>query len=63
LVQEAVGRAFRRMFARSFLGHFDLASVRTVLPAVGVWKCQDQNMRAIEVASMRRLVARESGRS
>jgi len=63
LVQEAVARAFRRMFARSFLGHFDLASVRTVLPAVGVWKCQDRNMRATEVASMRRLVARESGRS
>lgn len=63
LVQKAVGRVFRRMFARSFLDHFDLASVRTVLPAVGVWKCRDRNMRAAEVASMRRLVARESSRS
>lgn len=62
-VQAAVGRVFRRMFARSFLDHFDLASVRTVLlPAVGQWKCQDWNMRAAEVASMRRLVTRESGR-
>ena len=60
-VQAAVGRVFRRMFARSFLGHFDLASVRTVLPAVGQWKCQDRNMRDAEVASMRRLVTRESG--
>jgi hypothetical protein len=63
LLQKALGRVFRRMFARSFLDHFDLASVRTALPAVGVWKCRDRNMRAAEVASMRRLVARESGRS
>jgi aminoglycoside phosphotransferase (APT) family kinase protein len=61
-VQAAVGRVFRRMFARSFLGLFNLASVRTVLLAVGLWKCQDRNMRAAEVASMRRLVTRESGR-
>ena len=62
-VQEAVGRVFRRTFARSFLGHFDLASVRTALPAVGVWKCLDRNMRPAEVATMRRLVSQESGRS
>ncbi len=61
-VQAAVGRVFRRLFVRSFLGHFDLAPVRTVLPAVGVWKCQDRNMDAAEIVSMRRLVARESGR-
>ena len=61
-VRAAVGRVFRRLFVRSFLGHFDLASVRTILPAVGMWKCQDGNMRAAEVASMQRLVARESGR-
>lgn len=61
-VKAAVGRLFRRLFVRSFLGHFDLAPVRTVLPAVGVWKCQDRNMGAEEVAGMRRLVARESGR-
>jgi len=61
-VQAAVGRVFRRLFVRSFLGHFDLAPVRTVLPAIGMWKCQDRNMSAAEVASMRRLVARESGR-
>ena len=61
-VQAAVGRVFRRLFVRSFLGHFDLAPVRTVLPTVGVWKCQDRNMRAAEVVSMQWLVARESGR-
>lgn len=61
-VQAAVGRLFRRLFVRSFLGHIDLAPVRTVLPAVGVWKCQDRNMRATEIARMQRLVARESGR-
>ena len=58
-----VGRVFRRLFIRAFLGHFDLAPVRAALPAVGMWKCQDRNMRAAEVASMQRLVARESGRS
>jgi tRNA A-37 threonylcarbamoyl transferase component Bud32 len=62
-VQAAVGRVFRRMFSSSFLGHFDLASVRLALPAVGAWKCRDRNMRAAEVASIQRLVARESGRS
>jgi len=61
-VQAAVGPLLRRLFVRSFLGHFDLAPARTVLPAIGVWKCQDRNMSAAEVASMRRLVARESGR-
>lgn len=61
-VQAAVGRVFRRLFARSFLGHFDRASVRTALPAVGAWKCRDRNMRAPEVARMQSLVARESGR-
>jgi len=61
-VQAIVARVFRRLFVRSFLGHFDLAPVRAALPLVGMWKCQDPNMRAAEVASMQRLVARESGR-
>ena len=61
-VQAAVGLVSRRLFVGSFLDHFDLAPVRSVLPAVGAWKCQDRNMGAAEVASMRRLVARESGR-
>jgi hypothetical protein len=61
-VQAVVGRVFRRLFIRSFLGHFDLAPIRAALPVVGMWKCQDRNMRAAEVASMQRLVARESGR-
>ena len=60
--QAIVARVFRRLFVRSFLGHFDLAPVRAALPVVGMWKCQDPNMRAAEVASMQRLVARESGR-
>ena len=61
-VQAAVSHLIRRLFVRSFLGHIDLAPVRTVLPAVGVWKCQDRNMRAAEVARMQRLVARQAGR-
>jgi aminoglycoside phosphotransferase (APT) family kinase protein len=61
-VQAVVGRVFRRLFIRSFLGHFDLAPVRAALPVVGMWKCQDRNMRAAEIASMQWLLARESGR-
>jgi len=61
-VQAAVGRVFRRLFVRSFLSHFDLAPVRAVLSAVGAWKCQDRNMGTAEVARMRWLVARQSGR-
>lgn len=53
----AVGRMFRRLFARSFLDHFDQAGVRAALPPVGMWKCQDRNMSAAEVASIQRLVA------
>jgi aminoglycoside phosphotransferase (APT) family kinase protein len=40
-VQAVVGRVFRRLFIRSFLGHFDLAAVRAALPVVGMWKCRD----------------------
>ena len=47
----------RETFVREFLGHFDLAPVRAVLPAVGAWKCEDPNMRPGEVAAMRRLAA------
>jgi aminoglycoside phosphotransferase (APT) family kinase protein len=61
-VQAAVGRMARGMFVRFFLSHFDLALVRTALPAVGAWKCEDRNMRPAEVAAMRRLITRESGR-
>jgi aminoglycoside phosphotransferase (APT) family kinase protein len=61
-VQAAVGRMVRGMFVRLFLGHFDLALVRTALPAVGAWKCGDRNMRPAEVAAIQRLIARESGR-
>jgi aminoglycoside phosphotransferase (APT) family kinase protein len=61
-VPAAIGRMVRGMFVRSFLGHFDLALIRTALPAVGAWKCKDRNMRPAEVAAMQRLIARESGR-
>ncbi|PYN39667.1 MAG: hypothetical protein DMD95_23990 [Candidatus Rokuibacteriota bacterium] len=61
-VQAAVGRMVRGMFVRLFLAHFDLALVRTALPAVGAWKCEDRNMRPAEVAAIRRLIARESSR-
>lgn len=57
-----VGSVFRTMFVRSFLGHFEIDAVRTALPAVGMWKCEDRNMRPAEVAAMRQLAAAESSR-
>jgi len=56
------GRIVRTMFVRSFLGRFDLAAVRTALPAVAAWKARDRNMRPAEVAAMQRLVTREASR-
>jgi len=55
-------RLLRTMFVRSFLGHFDLAPVRTVLPAVAAWKSRDRNVQPGEVAAMQRLVTRQSSR-
>jgi len=57
-----VSGVIRTMFVRSFLAHFDLAAVRTLLPAVAAWKSRDRNMRPAEVAAMQRLVTRESSR-
>lgn len=54
-VRAAVGAVVRRLFLRAFLGHFELARVRAVLPAVAAWKCEDRNMRPAEIAAMRRL--------
>ena len=51
----------RRLFVRSFLGHFDRAGIRAVLPAVVEWKSRDQNIRPTEVAAMRRLLHDETG--
>src|SRR2546430_14247690 len=59
-IRGTVGRVFRTMFVRSFLGHFEIDAVRTVLPAVGMWKCEDRKLRPGEVAAMRQLVAAES---
>jgi hypothetical protein len=56
-----IGGAFRRLFVRLFLGHFDRGPVRAVLPTVLEWKRQDRNMRPAEVAAMMRLVATEAG--
>lgn len=61
-VPGAVGHVLRKMFVRSFLGHFDRAVVRAALPAVVEWKCRDRNMSLAEVTAMRRLLARESGK-
>ena len=61
-VRAVVGGALRTMFVRSFVAHFDLGAVRTVLPAVAAWKSRDRNMRPVEVAAMQRLVTRESSR-
>jgi hypothetical protein len=61
-LQAMVGRMVRTMFVRSFLARFDLAPVRTALPAVAAWKAGDRNMRPAEVAAMQRLVTRESSR-
>jgi hypothetical protein len=55
-----IGRA---MFLRAFLGHFDIARVRAVLPAVAKWKCEDRNMRPHEIAAMRRLETAQARRS
>jgi len=54
-IRAAVGAVVRRLFLRAFLGHFELARVRAVLPAVAAWKCEDRNMRPAEIAAMRRL--------
>jgi len=51
----------REAFLREFLGRFDLAPVRAVLPAVAAWKCEDGNMRPGEITAIRRLAAAESG--
>jgi len=53
----------REMFVREFLDRFDLAPVRAILPAVAAWKCEDRNMRPMEIATMRRLVTSESART
>jgi hypothetical protein len=55
-LQVAVGRVVRGMFVRLFFRHFDLAPVRSALPAVGGWKCRDRNMRPAEVDAMQRLM-------
>ena len=55
--------SLREVFLREFLGHFDLVPVRAVLPAVAAWKCEDGNMRAGEIAAIRRLAAAESSRA
>jgi len=50
----------RALFVRAFLGHFDLAPVRALLPEVAAWKCEDRNMRPAETAAMRRLAASQA---
>jgi aminoglycoside phosphotransferase (APT) family kinase protein len=52
--------AVRDLFVHEFLGHFDLRPVRSLLPAVAAWKCDDRNMRPTEADAIRRLVAAES---
>src|SRR5262244_515310 len=57
----ALNGAMRRLFVRSFLGHFDRAGIRAALPAVVEWKSRDRNIRPTEVAAMRRLLHDETG--
>ncbi len=57
----ALNGLIRRLFVRSFLGHFDRASIRAALPAVVEWKSRDRNIRSTEVAAMRRLLRDETG--
>jgi len=54
--------ALRGAFLRSFLGHFDLASVRSELSAVVEWKVGDANMSARERRAMSDLARRETRR-
>ena len=57
----ALNGIIRRLFVRSFLGHFDRASIRAALPGVVEWKSRDRNIRPTEVAAMRRLLHEETG--
>ena len=57
----ALNGIIRRLFVRSFLGHFDRASIRAALPGVVEWKSRDRNIRSTEVAAMRRLLREEVG--
>ena len=56
----ALNGVMRRLFVRSFLGHFDRAGIRAALPAVVEWKSRDRNIRPTEVAAMRRLLHDET---
>jgi tRNA A-37 threonylcarbamoyl transferase component Bud32 len=61
-VQAMAARAFRGMFVRSFLGHFDLTPVRAALRVMTEWKRRDLNMSPAEIGAMEQLAARESAR-
>ncbi|MFC6703988.1 phosphotransferase [Flexivirga alba] len=54
--------AAQRAFAAAFIAAADRASAREQLHAVFAHRIQDRNMQPEEVARMRRLVARETGR-
>src|SRR5262245_22411045 len=58
----ALDGIMRALFVRSFLHHFNRASIRGALPAVVEWKSRDRNIKATEVAAMRRLLAAEEAR-
>lgn len=61
-VRRVVHSAMRAAFLRAFLAHFDPTPVRTILSAVAAWKCEDRNMRPVEIAAIRRLAASHTPR-
>jgi len=56
-VRGVAGGVIRALFLRAFLAQFELAGIRAALPAVAAWKCEDRNMRPVEIDRMQRLAA------
>lgn len=54
--QRWIAAAGQGLFVRRFLNHFDLGSVREVLPAVAGERLRDPHLTAAEAARVRRLV-------
>jgi aminoglycoside phosphotransferase (APT) family kinase protein len=53
--QRALAAAGAGLFTRRFLSHFDLASVRAVLPEIAELRLRDPHVTAVEAARVRRL--------
>ena len=55
--KSAIAGLGRNVLLNAFLRAFNMEPVRRVLPTVVEWKCQDENMSAVEIGRMRSLVA------